>query len=1587
MADAATGAPDAPTMLPPSPEVDFSNSPVFSRQGYDGPARAPTMWDNLTRPSPFSQGVMEADPLSSIGPAVGAPLARAATGIVTQDLPIVGRALGSPEGRQEAALSDYPDLQTPRADEPGNGFWNLFKEHAEVGALAADSGARESALADSVTQHIADIKEATGADIPNPAYGGFNSEAVGQVLARIKAGENIPYGVPFADAVQKAAYQLFQNSLQDLASKHQSGSPDDTRMLAAINPALSAEGYADAFTKDAQTKAEADYAKSSGYLLPWLASTAGEMGGYFRNPINAAALLVGPGELVAEGAAARIAEMAGRQAAINVGAEGAQEPGLQERRAQLGEDNGLVPALKDLGTSALFGAVPGAVMQGIHEIFARFGSEAGPGVTEEFLRRKQVDDFIQQARAAPGGPEAEAARAASAGAWVRKQIDDFLAEKEARERAALAGGPSEEEPRALGGGPTEPPPGAPPSPPPEPPTGDGGSGGAVLAATERNAAARGERAPNVSPDILDLPRTTNVTGAAIESADMDHAVAPPKIDGVSPQEHLAAYEGTLQHQENPDQVAPPILPNPVPEAGPVGVPPDRGAPLPPIGGSVIATKGYEGPNPDAIQNRIAHLEHEAENPDTHPKDAREFRRRARDFRGYVERRDAEFDSKGTPEPLRTAVRALRPDDIVVGTTTDGRQTRAHVTGFGEDGHIGVTDSNGLQLSIRPSEITAVDRGVRADVVPSPAEGETHTLDGKPILYTRFDPRTLGTDAEAFQYKGNSDQAGVTNRLAGVQEWNPLAAGNVVVYERADGRRFVVDGHQRLGLAKRLFGEGHPPIGLGGALLKERDGWTPADARAIAAKKNIQEGSGETLDTARVLRDRPDMWDRSLPASSPKLKQAKGLADLSDDAWGMMVNGVVPENYASLVGQGVADRTMQASVIGDIAKIKPKNENEVRMIIADANALGAVREMQTDIFGTYEATRTYVAERARVYGAVVKMLSDDKRVFSMLDREAERIEAAGNVLTDANADQATRAAQLAQILSSLASRTGPVSAALNRAAETVANGTHAIPAARAFLRDIDRLIKEEGLQLKTAPAIARPEPSPHDLDTPAGRQMQAREMEADAIARPAPVEHNPPMEVAGKEMPAETIAVVAPDSAAVASAERGAGPSDSPEAPRPYLTPEQILARPEVRQAIETPRSIDRRYRVPYLAGSSNAGGTTYIDASIPPTARLGGRNVDVAKYLNIHEQVEHALMIEGLMPYEQAHRIATEHEIAAVRADGVNVTRYNDFMDGHLKATEAEIGKGENFPPDLYTKPYPHKEAEFIAREESAASAMRFGPASTTREQVAQARGAWKAAEKEHGKGSRQEVDARTEYHDRSDEFAGVVSAWNDIGAGYAIRKGIGQDNSDRQFIKTPSGNVLIRGTDTEGRPYQEFEVTTSNPFAKGAMGWVKEAEDYLRARMSEKPESTFATLPAHPVEVAAREMADNAKRALEASGTPLDKFVHDAITQHVEPAIDRAFPKQPVATEAGPEGTQQTLAPGIAPVTDADRLRAAAGKPMTGGSAPPPAGGLFDETARAQPDLLDMSMADRWAAERQKILDTVPHEAVLSKLIGECQL
>lgn len=143
----------------------------------------------------------------------------------------------------------------------------------------------------------------------------------------------------------------------------------------------------------------------------------------------------------------------------------------------------------------------------------------------------------------------------------------------------------------------------------------------------------------------------------------------------------------------------------------------------------------------------------------------------------------------------------------------------------------------------------------------------------------------------------------------------------------------------------------------------------------------------------------------------------------------------------------------------------------------------------------------------------------------------------------------------------------------------------------------------------------------------------------------------------------------------------------------------ILSLPQVKEEIAKPREINREHDVPYLAGSSKDGGTTYIDKRVPKKIKIGSTEVDPAPYLNTHEQTEHALMTIGKMSYKEAHAIATDHEKKAVESDGHSWKDYERTLDGYINETEHE--KAKKPPKDLYLKPYPHGKAHTLQEEEN----------------------------------------------------------------------------------------------------------------------------------------------------------------------------------------------------------------------------------------------------------------------------------------------
>jgi hypothetical protein len=344
------------------------------------------------------------------------------------------------------------------------------------------------------------------------------------------------------------------------------------------------------------------------------------------------------------------------------------------------------------------------------------------------------------------------------------------------------------------------------------------------------------------------------------------------------------------------------------------------------------------------------------------------------------------------------------------------------------------------------DATAPDPGV------IPGKARQPYIEGVELV----DPNTLQVDARTFQFKEGGDELGVTDRLKGVEKWEPDFAGIALIYERADGGRFIADGHQRLNLAKRTGGI------MNARILREADGWTPEAVRVRAAVKNIAEGTGSPLDAARIMRAAKDAQLPPLPPTSALVRQGRALAELADEPFQMVINGVVPENYGALVGRLIKDPKMQEAAIKVLNKTSPENTTQAEAIVRQVGETDVTTGTQSSLFGDEVITESLYLERAKVMDAALKSLKKDKAVFSTLVNQAERIEGAGNRLSrETNMERMTQDAKVTDYIQKLASRKGPISDALSDAARALKEGGRPGDATRGFLKTVRGAI-DDGL---------------------------------------------------------------------------------------------------------------------------------------------------------------------------------------------------------------------------------------------------------------------------------------------------------------------------------------------------------------------------------------------------------------------------------------------------------------------------------------------------------------------------------------------
>ena len=297
--------------------------------------------------------------------------------------------------------------------------------------------------------------------------------------------------------------------------------------------------------------------------------------------------------------------------------------------------------------------------------------------------------------------------------------------------------------------------------------------------------------------------------------------------------------------------------------------------------------------------------------------------------------------------------------------------------------------------------------VQTEIKPIEAKLTAKSLDDIKGESTIYKPEEIEFDAVNFQYKTDGDNRGVSNKLSDVQEWDNVAAGTILVFEFRNGKKAIVDGHQRLGLAKRLSAQGKK-IDLLSYTIREVDGVEPQEAMLRGLMINLMNNTGTAIDAAKILRSRFGVdfnkLKKFLPGKTNLVKNTEGLRKLSDDAWGMVSNNKNLENLGARVGAIIEDETLHANIIKILKDKKFTSLAELEQTLRLTNTLPKTVTKQDTLFGTDFFAETLLVERSSLLNWAKKNINKRSAAFKTIVENDTTLQKAGNKLNKLNNEE-------------------------------------------------------------------------------------------------------------------------------------------------------------------------------------------------------------------------------------------------------------------------------------------------------------------------------------------------------------------------------------------------------------------------------------------------------------------------------------------------------------------------------------------------------------------------------------------------------
>lgn len=315
----------------------------------------------------------------------------------------------------------------------------------------------------------------------------------------------------------------------------------------------------------------------------------------------------------------------------------------------------------------------------------------------------------------------------------------------------------------------------------------------------------------------------------------------------------------------------------------------------------------------------------------------------------------------------------------------------------------------------------------------------------PSGIAEVDPKQLNLDPKRFQYKIVSGATGESGSLTDVKKWDSNIAGvQLAWHDPADDKTYVINGHNRTNLAKKLGVES-----VTTRFIKAKDA---KEARSIGALVNVSEGNGTSLDAAKFFRDsrlkQEDLVKKGIPLKSQVASEGLALSKLNDGLFDKVVQGGLSKERGTIIGRNLSDHKEQSELVDLIDKQEKKGRKITNEGIAElTDMVSNAPKKQAEggflgLLGFSPEQRSLAVEKAEIQAHIKRQLSTDKKLFGTVGRSknAAKLERGGNRIdSDKSSEISANAERALRVFDAEKRYSGKTSDAINAAAERIANG--------------------------------------------------------------------------------------------------------------------------------------------------------------------------------------------------------------------------------------------------------------------------------------------------------------------------------------------------------------------------------------------------------------------------------------------------------------------------------------------------------------------------------------------------------------------